>query len=334
MHWRANRANVAHSEDGKTMSDEDNEDARDLVIAILNWNGYPLTRACVESVARLSGPAHLVLVVDNASREPEAERLAAEFPDVQALSLPRNMGVGGGYNAAIRWARSRGAKHVLLLNNDTILDDPLMARRLVDACGPDVFAVGPLIKDPTGKVWSSGGTYDWKNYLSGHEQAAGIVSKTAPYPVEWLDGSCMLVSVEAAYKVQGFDEVFFLYWEETDVCFRARRLGFKCLLEPRASIVHLVGGTAKPSQVDYYMLRNSMLFMRRNGTRGQNIGLLRRLFWWRMPLFTARRIKHGGGIRKSVAMTVGSVLWNVRDAVRKRGWTYKPGGSLVADADE
>jgi GT2 family glycosyltransferase len=311
------------------MSDDSHRDAPELVIAILNWNGYELTRACLESVARLSGPAHTVLVVDNASREPEAQRLAREFPDmVEALPLARNMGVGGGYNAAIRWARRHGARFVLLLNNDTILDDPLMAQRLVDSCGPRVFAVGPLIKDPSGKVWSSGGTFDWETYLSGHEQAAGIVSHTTPYPVSWLDGSCMLVSVDAAYEVQGFDEVFFLYWEETDVCFRARRLGFECLLEPRASITHLVGGTARPSQVDYYMLRNSMLFMRRNGTRRQNLGFMRRMFWWRMPLFLARRVKHGGGIRQSVAMTAGSVLWNVRDAIRKHGWTYRPGGSL------
>jgi hypothetical protein len=76
------------------------------------------------------------------------------------------------------------------------------------------------------------------------------------------------------------------------------------------------------------MLRNSMLFMRRNGTRRQNLGFMRRMFWWRMPLFLARRVKHGGGIRQSVAMTAGSVLWNVRDAIRKHGWTYRPGGSL------
>jgi GT2 family glycosyltransferase len=317
------------------MSDASREDHAELVIAILNWNGYELTRACIESVARLSGPVNRILIVDNASREPEAERLAAEFHgQVEALTLPRNMGVGGGYNAAIRWARDHGAKHVLLLNNDTLLNDPLMAQRLVDACEPDVFAVGPLIMDPRGKVWSSGGTYDWATYLSGHEQAAGIVSHTDPYTVAWLDGSCMLVSVEAAYAVAGFDETFFLYYEETDVCFRARRQGFRCLVEPRASIVHLVGGTAKPSQVDYYMLRNSMLFVRRNGTRRQNLGFMRRMFWWRMPLFMARRIKHGGGIRASVSMTVGAVLWNVRDAIRKHGWTYKAGGSLTPGGRE
>jgi GT2 family glycosyltransferase len=243
------------------------------------------------------------------------------------------MGVGAGYNAGIRWAHDHGAKYVLLLNNDTLLDDPLLAKRLIDACGPDVFAVGPLVKEPGGSVWSSGGTFDWKTYMSGHQQADGMVSLTSPYPVAWIDGSCMLVSVAAAYEIGGFDEIFFLYWEEVDVCVRAWRHGLRCLVEPRASIVHLVGQTARPSQVDHLMLRNAILFMRRHGTRRQNAAFLLRQLCWRTPLFVARRIKHGGGIRESVGMVLRSLAWNLRDATRERGWTRKAGGSLSSDRE-
>ena len=116
----------------------------ELVVAILNWNGYDLTRSCLISALRLAATTFRILVVDNGSAEPEAQRLAGEFGvQVEALALPGNLGVGGGYNAAIRWARDCGAKYVLLLNNDTIVDDPMLARRLIDACGADVFAVGP-----------------------------------------------------------------------------------------------------------------------------------------------------------------------------------------------
>jgi len=311
------------------MPNETGADPAELVIAILNWNGYALTRACLESLAGISGPAHRVLVVDNGSAQPEAERLAGEFGGrVEALTLSRNAGVGGGYNAAIRWARDHGAKYVLLLNNDTVLDDPLLAERLVETCGPDVFAVGPLVKGPDGRVWSSGGTLDWKTYLTGHHQADGIVSSTSPYPVAWIDGSCMLVSVAAACQLQGFEEVFFLYWEEVDVCVRASRQGLRCLVDPRTSIVHLVGGTSRPSQVDHYMIRNAILFLRRNGTRRQNADFMLRLLCWRLPLFVARRIKHGGGAREGIGIGLRSVSWNLRDAVGKRGWRYRAGGSL------
>jgi hypothetical protein len=307
-------------------------DPTELVIAILNWNGYALTRACIESLARLSGPAHRVLIVDNGSAEPEAERLAGEFGgQVEALSLSENLGVGGGYNAGIRWARDRGAKYVLLLNNDTLVDDPLLARRLIDACGPDVFAVGPLVKEPSGRVWTAGGLLNWRTFQTGHLQAHEITSPASPYPVVWIDGSCMLVSVAAACELQGFDEIFFLYWEEIDVCVRAGRRGLRCLVDPRASIVHLVGQTARPSQIDHLMLRNAILFMRRNGTRRQNAVFMLQLLCWRMPLFVARRIKHGGGAWESVRMVLRSLAWNLRDAAGERGWRRSAGGSLLCD---
>jgi len=306
----------------------------ELVIAILNWNGYALTRACIESLGRLSGPAHRILIVDNGSAEPEAERLADEFGgQVEALTLPRNVGVGGGYNAGIRWARDRGAKHVLLLNNDTLVDDPLMAERLIEACGPDVFAVGPLVKEPGGRVWSAGGMLSWKTYQTGHLQADEIPTPTSPYPVAWIDGSCMLVSVAAACQLQGFDEIFFLYWEETDVCVRAWRHGLRCLVDPRTSIMHLVSQTARPSQIDHLMLRNAILFMRRNGTRRQNAAFLLQHLVWRTPLFVARRIKHGGGIRESVGVVLRSIAWNLRDAARARAWRRSAGGSLLCDRE-
>ena len=308
--------------------------APEVVVAILNWNGYALTKACVESLGCLDGPAHRILVVDNASREREAERLAAEFPGrVEARPLPRNLGVGGGYNAAIRWARDRGARYVLLMNNDTLVDDPRFLRELLAAAGPDVFAVGPLIRDAAGRIWSSGGTMDWSTYLSGHTQERDMPPHDGPYRVPWIDGSCMLVSVEAACRVGGFDESFFLYWEEVDVCLRAARLGLVSVVQPATSLRHLVGGTTRPSQVDRFMLRNSIYFLRRHANRRQNLDFLLRLTFHRVPLFAARRIKHGGGIRATVSMCVGAYAWNVRDAIRERGWIRRATGSISCPAE-
>jgi len=302
---------------------------RRLVIAILNWNGYALTKACLDSLACLDGPPHRLLVVDNASTEPEAEQLAAESGGrVEALTLPRNLGVGGGYNAAIAWGAARGASHVLLLNNDTVVRDPDFAARLVEACGPGVFAVGPVVREPAGQVWSSGGWYDWDDFVSGHTRADGVVSKTTPYEVGWIDGSCMCVSVEAALAIGGFDETFFLYWEETDVCARAWEHGLRCLVQPRTSIVHLVSGTVGPSQADYYKLRNSIFYVRRHGTARQNAEFLARLVSWRVPVFVARRMKHGGGVLRTIRMVADAFAWNVRDAVREGGWTRAANGSL------
>jgi hypothetical protein len=79
------------------------------------------------------------------------------------------------------------------------------------------------------------------------------------------------------------------------------------------------------------MLRNAILFMRRNGTRRQNAVFMLQLLCWRMPLFVARRIKHGGGAWESVRMVLRSLAWNLRDAAGERGWRRSAGGSLLCD---
>jgi GT2 family glycosyltransferase len=300
----------------------------ELVIAVLDWNGEALTRACVASLGRLEGVRVKTLIVDNGSSDPEVDRqLAAEF-GVECLRLDRNLGVGGGYNAALRWACDRGIDHVLLLNNDTLVGDPQLARRLLDACGPNVLAVGPLVLDGDDSLFSAGGMLDWRSAQTGHIRRQQMPATDACYPVPWVDGSCLLVSVRVACHVGGFDEEFFLYWEEVDLCVRATRRGFRCLVEPRASIVHLGSQSARPSQIDHLMLRNVILFMRRNATGADLLRFLLHLGLLRIPRFVARRTRHGAPVQESFGMVIRAVSWNVRDVWRKRTLRPVPDGSL------
>lgn len=300
-----------------------------LVVAILDWNGYALTRSCAESVRALASPSPRILVVDNGSIEPEGEHLAAELgPGVESLRLPQNLGVGGGYNAAIAWAAAAGSSHVLLLNNDTLITDPSMLQRLVDACSDGVLAVGPLIRDSDGSLFSAGGLLSWPTARTGHRREDAIPSLTAPYPVSWIDGSCLLVSVEAACRIGGFDEEFFLYWEEVDLCVRGVRAGLRCLVEPRTSITHLGSRSARPSQIDHLMLRNAILFMRRNAQPADLVRFLLHLVTWRIPRFVARRSRHGAPLSESLGMVARSLGWNLRDILQKRAVRPAATGSL------
>lgn len=300
----------------------------ELVVAVLDWNGEPLTRACVASLSRLEGVRPRILIVDNGSRDAEGDqRLSVEL-GVECLRLDQNLGVGGGYNAALRWARERGIDRVLLLNNDTIVEDPWLARRLMDACGPDVLAVGPRVLDEDRSLFSAGGTLDWRTAQTGHLRQAQMPATDSPYPVPWVDGSCLMVSVPIACRVGGFNEEFFLYWEEVDLCVRATRHGFRCLVEPRTSIVHLGSRSARPSQIDHLMLRNVILFMRRNASTRQHLRFLPHLLAWRVPRFVARRVRHGAPLGESLAMVIDGLGWNLGDARRKRGWRVPATGSI------
>ena len=304
----------------------------ELAIAVLDWNGESLTRACVASLGRLQDVKVEILIVDNGSSDPAVDQgLAAEL-GVECLRLDRNLGVGGGYNAALRWAHDRGIDRVLLLNNDTVVGDTLLARRLMDACGPNVLTVGPLVLDEDGSVFSAGGTLDWRSAQTGHMRQAQMPAIDTPYPVPWVDGSCLLVSVPLACRIRGFDEEFFLYWEEVDLCIRATRHGFRCLVEPRASIVHLGSRSARPSQVDHLMLRNVILFMRRNARGAELLWFLLHLGLLRIPRFVARRTRRGAPVRESLGMVLRALSWNARDAWRKRSLRPAADGSLRCTA--
>jgi GT2 family glycosyltransferase len=286
----------------------------DTVIAVLNWNGFQLTAACVRSLRRIATP-HDVLVVDNGSTAPEAQRLRSLL-GVEVIELPRNGGVAYGYNAAVRWAKARGSRYVFLLNNDVLVRDPLVVERLTSAMRDDVAVVGPLILDEAGAIFSAGGFF--KGCSAGHLRR--VRNAGAPYEVAWVDGSAMFVNVEAFAAVGFLSEDFFLYWEEMDWCLRARRKGFRCLVEPTTSIVHLRSRSSAGAVKDYYLLRNGFLIHRRLSSRVTNGCYMLRFAVHVAPRYLIRQGLLGHRLGAALGIVTRAVLWNVRDAWSRRSW--------------
>jgi GT2 family glycosyltransferase len=301
-------------------------DPDQVAVGVLTWRGEASTRRCLTTLLALGSiPAADIVVVDNDSGTGEGDRLAAEF-GVAALTMPANGGVAYGYNAAIRWARERGRGHVLLLNNDVVVSQPDLIDRMVEAGGPRIAAVGTLIEDRDGTVWSAGGFL--KRWL-GHAGRARDPRRDEPYDVDWLDGSAVLVSVAAACEIGGLAEDFFLYWEEVDWCTRARRAGWRCVLQPRARITHERGASATGRQTRYYALRNSLLFQRRNASAAQLVTGLGAWVFGRLPVFVVRRIVEGASPREALSDARSAVVWHLRDAAAKRAWRVPPIGPDV-----
>jgi GT2 family glycosyltransferase len=294
--------------------------ASKVAIAVLTWNGYATTRACLDSLRRLNEWPVPVAVVDNGSREPEGERLAAELGSpVIAVRLDPNQGVPGGYNAGLKWAAANGFSHVLLMNNDTLVTDPEMLSRLVAAAAAaDVAAVTPITLNPDGSVYSAGGSLSWVTGLSGHIRTPK--RSDGAYRMTWLDGPCLLVSLDAARIIGGLEETFVTYWEDLDWCVRASRSGFQCLVEPRTSIVHLRGGTTTSNRAESMDLRNGILFIRRNGTLLQNLTVLAFFVFVRVPIFLVRRGRSTARLHAAMGSVTDALGWNIRDAVANRSW--------------
>jgi GT2 family glycosyltransferase len=289
--------------------------------AILTWRNERLTRACLESLTRSSDWPFPVLIVDNASGTLEGSRIASEYGlPVEAVTLDTNGGVPAGYNAGLRWASSLGAGHVLLLNNDTILSDTSMIGALLARMRPDVAAAGPRILRPDGTTQSVGGQVLWRAGRSVHLTTPRSGADGLPYPVDWLDGSCLLVSLAAARRLGGLSDDFFLYWEDVDWGVRATRAGLRCEVQPAASILHLGSATVTSATQLRFWMRNKVLFMRRNAGLVDNATSVAALVFGTVPRYLVRQGPSPAGWIRVLASAAHALGWNLADAIRRRSW--------------
>lgn len=233
----------------------------DLVIIIVNYNTKGHLQACLHSLcdARTTC-SHQIVVVDNGSSDSSVELFRTEWPDVRLIELGENVGFGPANNLGIQATRS---DLVLFLNSDTVVPPGAvdrLVRHLRDA--PDVTAVGPRLVDADGYPELSFGPMitpwveAWQK-LRGtllRRRVPGLAawvarSTTRPHDSDWVSGACLLVRREDVETVGLFDERFFLYAEDVDLCASLRQLGRRVLFAPDVEIVHH-GGRSGVTDLD------------------------------------------------------------------------------------
>ncbi|HVM96411.1 MAG TPA: glycosyltransferase family 2 protein [Candidatus Acidoferrales bacterium] len=212
-------------------------------IVILNWNGGERTRTCVESALAQTHLNRFVIVVDNASSQREQEDLRTSYaghPLVQLLSLDRNYGYAGGNNAGISLALRQHADMVLIATQDTRLYPDALARLVQTAVeNPRVGVVGPLVVDTRSqRVLSCGERYSTPLLCVPRTLLRHRQTYHPCYPVGGILGCAMLLTRELIETVGCFDEGLFAYYEEVDLCLRARRQSFAVACNPQAVVVH------------------------------------------------------------------------------------------------
>jgi GT2 family glycosyltransferase len=255
------------------MNPLEGESVGGILVAVLTYNRLHDTLACLESMRRLEGPVEAIVALDNGSTDGTPEAIRRAFPEVEVWELGGNLGYAAGNNLALRVAQQQGMEGVFLLNNDTLVDPMcLVAMRETARVAPRVGAVGPLVWawPPSQGIWALGGEIHWRRAYTTHREAGRAEpSRWEPHPVDFVPGCGILLLREALEAVGGFDERYFMYWEETDWCQRARRAGFSIWVDPRAQMWHKA--PMDPEDLSpgalYYMTRNRMLFFREH-TRG------------------------------------------------------------------
>jgi GT2 family glycosyltransferase len=201
------------------------------------------------------------------------EAILQHFPHVKVIETGQNLGFAGGNNVGIQWGLEQGFEEFLLLNNDTLVAPDLMeqfskAAREYPAVG--IFGAkiylqsDPMRLDHLGGNWNAGKA---KMDFIGMRALDDGKSFEAPLPLDYVCGAAMFIRREVFEKIGFLDPRFFLFWEETDFCSRAKRAGFGVQFCPQAKIWHKVSATAnkegKPFKM-YFHWRNSLLWMERN----------------------------------------------------------------------
>ena len=246
-----------------------------VAIILVNYKGREDTRECLDSLRRLTYPAHSVIVVCQPPDDGTAEAVRREFPEVRVIENRENNGFAGGNNVGMRSALDGGADYVFLLNNDTTVAPDLL-EPLVALAGSDgrIGIVGPkmLYHGEPDTIWSAGARIDARARVTrmgdGEKDDAGGQAE-APRDVDFIVGCGLLARRAVLEEIGLLDEQFFLYFEETDLCARARRAGWRVVYQPAARLWHKVSrstGVDSPLTL-YYMWRNALLYLARHGTR-------------------------------------------------------------------
>jgi N-acetylglucosaminyl-diphospho-decaprenol L-rhamnosyltransferase len=236
--------------------------ARDDVAAVVvSYNVRDLLLRCHRSL-REDGVKRIV-VVDNASADGTPAALAGE-PDIDLVALERNLGFAGGANHGV--ART-DTPYLALVNPDEVVE-PGCTAVLVEALerDPELAVVGPRITTPDGRVYPSARRFPdlldaaghaflylvWPNNPFSRRYRMVDWDHASAREVDWVATTHVVVRRTAWDQVGGFDDRYFMYMEDVDLCWRLRRAGWKVGYEPGATVVHEIGRST--DQTPYRMI--------------------------------------------------------------------------------
>jgi hypothetical protein len=261
----------------------------ELAIIVLNYCRSDLVIQCLASLAAdvAAEPDWIVLVVDNASADGSAARIAAAIR-AEGWTWARlvESPVNGGFSAGNNLGLATLARQYVLLNSDTIVRPGALAALLgALRSEPEVGIVGPRLEDPDGTPQES--CFRWATPFSELIAAAqtgpvtsllrryrvALPAAGSPHDTEWISFACVMLRREVVRDVGPLDEGFFMYFEDMDYCRRAWAKGWRVRYEPAAHVVHLRGGSSPVKQAfaerrrvpRYYFASRSRYFAKHFG---------------------------------------------------------------------
>lgn len=240
-------------------------------IIIVNWNGGEIFEQCLYSLSKVTYPNWELIVVDNGSSDNSqhlVSRIKLPFNKYQLIENSQNLGFALANNQGYK--KSRG-KYILLLNNDTKVEDHFLSKMvlkmeeypLLGVIQPKIYLMDkPQYLDNAGSFFTRIGFLDHWGFL----QKDGL-EFSQEKEIFSAKGACMLIRKEVVSRVGLFDDDFVSYFEESDFCWRIWLAGYKVLFYPHAKIYHKVGFTIKRLNVfdiNYHYYKNRICSLIKN----------------------------------------------------------------------
>ncbi|WP_166178198.1 glycosyltransferase family 2 protein [Rubrobacter tropicus] len=247
-------------------------------VVIVNYHSWPLTLACVASLRATGREDVEILIVDN-----DAETVPDLPPGVNLARSGENLGLTRAWNRAI--PQTTG-EFVVLLNPDTLVEEDFFGQMEAFFEGePSAGVAGPRILDADGELQLSArreisllsGLLGRTSLLTRlfpksplvKNQFPALEELADPTKVDWVSGACMAVRRETLRDISPLDERFFLYFEDADLCRRAREAGWPVFYLPDVEVLHQTGGSSRSKPKAIWLLHKSaFLYHRKHGPHG------------------------------------------------------------------
>ena len=251
-----------------------------LSIIIVSWNVCKDVIECIDSIYNNPPVSpYEIILVDNASSDETAFQVRSNFPKVVVICNKQNFGFAAANNKGIQEAKG---DYILLLNPDTLILPESLNKLVafmqestdVGLCGPKIFNPDMTIQQSVRNFPNFPGMFyrfTFLKYLGLFRQKAQNwkldgFDYSKQQEVEQLMGAAIIAKTSIIKEYGGFDERFFMYYEEVDLCYRVKHNGMRIVYFPGSQIIHLGGQSAKqiPAKVKYMMLRSLVLFMKKH----------------------------------------------------------------------
>jgi GT2 family glycosyltransferase len=238
----------------------------EVTVLVLNYLRWDETAACVRSLKASSYKNCDIVLIDNGSTNDSELQLRRQFPELTFYQTGKNLGYAGGINYGVNKVLKGQCEYILVLNPDTTVHQSCVEHLVAGLmANPNAgIAGGKIVRsDDAQKIWYGGGRIvQWKGLAEHFTDSVAIDESETCRPVSFVTGCAMLVRTDVLRRCGLFDERFFLYYEDIELCARVRRMGYELIYVPRALITHNVVSVDHAVHKLYYSMRNRFLLIK------------------------------------------------------------------------